>query len=140
MALTPVPVAQAAETTGDVSLRALTRTVLYVALVQDHVRYSGENGIRIHRMVVRSVRQFPATTYLNPSAQPSAVLFNPGELQRGQEAYLDEYQRHNDRFGAFQFATKQLPIVGGDLAVVAWVQDPVSHGVLQAAYAAVPSK
>ncbi len=140
LAVKPVPAAQAAGTTGDMSLRTLARAVLYVALVQDNVRYSGENGVRLHRMLARSITELPVATYLHTDPQPSPVLYSPGELDRAQDAYLTEYERHNDRFGAFRFATEPLPIAGGDLAVVAWVQDPLTHHVLQAAYATVQRK
>ena len=139
--LTPVAVSPSAPvTTGDVSLRRLAQAVLYVALVQDNIRYSGENGVRFHRMVVRAVQQFRAAAYLSTSRSSAGVTFDPVARDQEQVTYLTAYETTNDRFGAFHFATTHLPMQGGELAVVAWVQDPVSKRVLQTTYTAVPSR
>lgn len=122
------------------------RPVVHVALVQDHIRYSGENGVRFHRMVVRALS--PETTLhlsaaaATPSGTPGQTVearFDLGKVQGELNAYLNAYERGNDRFGQVQFVTKDLPLDPAQLGVVVWVQDAATHAVLQSAYAAVPA-
>ncbi len=140
LTVVPGPAAAAGETTGDVSLRKLAQAKLYVALVRDNIRYSGENGVRFHRMVVQSVSELPAAAALSTSSPHDPVVFHPPELDRAQEAYLRDFEQHNDRFGALHFKNRRFPMADEDLAVVAWVQDPATRRVLQAAYAPVRAK
>ncbi len=114
------------------------KLVAQVALVEDHVRYSGENGVRFHRMVVRALG--PETRLQLPAGSPPAgqaveARFDVQSLQQGLRTYLDAYERENDRFGEVRFLTKDLPFDAAQLGVVAWVQDPATHQILQAAYA-----
>ncbi len=111
------------------------RTVLYMALVQDGVRYSGENGVRFHRMVVRAAA--PATV-LRPVGAAEQVAESSFDLQAvgaAQGAYLDAFESGNDRFGEVRFLTKDLPLEMRQMGVVAWVENPSTHEVLQAASA-----
>ncbi len=140
LGVVPVPPAVAAETTGDVSARKLAQAKLYVALVRADIRYSGENGVRFHRMVVQAVSELPAAASLAISSSRDLLVFRPADLDRAQEAYLSDFERHNDRFGTVHFASKHFPMAGEALAVVAWVQDPVTRRVWQAAYAPVPAR
>ncbi len=136
LTLTPIPNARPGETTGDTSLRALSRAQLFAALVQDNIRYSGENGIRVHRMVVRSLQHAPAATFLTGS-QPHTLTFHPSATETANTAYLTDYQTTNDRFGTFHFATTDFPLNGGPLALVVWIQNPVTKEILQSIFAPV---
>ena len=120
--------------TGGVALPK--RAVLRVALVEDHVRYSGENGIRFHRMVVRAVA--PERIVETMSANASNLSFDPAGIARDQLAYLSAFEKNNDRFGDFRFRSTEIPIRADQLAVAAWVEDPGTHEVLEAAFKAVP--
>lgn len=111
-----------------------SRAVLRFALVEDRVRYSGENGIRFHRMVVRALTR--GTAIAKPAISVSAS-FRPATLAGDQRAYLDAFERNNDRFGEVRFLTKQIPLRADHLAVVAWVEDASTGAVLQTAYVAV---
>ncbi len=108
---------------------------VHLALVEDNVRYSGENGIRLHRMVVRAVSpdaeslQFGTTHSLQAS-------FNPQAISDALTSYLEGYEKNNDRFGEIRFTNKDILLQQNHLAVVAWVQDSMTHRVLQAAFAA----
>lgn len=106
------------------------------ALVEDEVRYSGENGIRFHRMVVRALAKPAASGF---EAQPDGTAkfdasFDPAAISRSLTSYLDGYEAQNDRFGKVTFLTKDMRMQASHLGVAVWVQDEVSHKVLQAAF------
>ena len=116
--------------------RALPRrTLVHLALVEDHVRYSGENGIRFHRMVVRALSQASGPDLTKITAgSPVSASFDPREIANHQRLYLEAFEKSNDRFGEVQFRTKDIPMQPDQLGVVAWVEDPATHEVLQAIY------
>ena len=106
--------------------------IVNFALVEDGIRYSGENGVRFHRMVVRALAK-PADTgfALTPGATASLdASFDPAAIIRTNSTYLDGYEQHNDRFGKIAFLTKDTTLQPGHLSIVAWVQDSVSHHIL----------
>ena len=109
------------------------------ALVEDDVRYSGENGIRFHRMVVRSLAQ-PAGT--GAPVEPGKTLeatFDPAAVSAALKTYLDTYEQKNDRFGKVTFLAKDTALEPTHLAIVAWVEDTTTHRVLQAAFVPLAS-
>ncbi|WP_433984222.1 hypothetical protein RBB78_03750 [Tunturiibacter empetritectus] len=109
------------------------------ALVEDDVRYSGENGIRFHRMVVRSLAQ-PAGT--GSPVEPGKTLeatFDPAAVSATLKTYLDTYEQKNDRFGKVQFLAKDTTLEPAHLAIAAWVEDTATHRVLQAAFVPIAS-
>jgi thiol-disulfide isomerase/thioredoxin len=114
--------------------------ILNFALVEDEIRYSGENGIRFHRMVVRSLAKPADSGYpLDNSATSKTTAgmsasFDPTELSRSLVTYLDNYEQQNDKFGQIKFLTKDMTMRPEHLAIAAWVQDSTSHRVLQAAF------
>ena len=111
---------------------------LQIALVEERLRYSGENGIRFHRMVVRSIAGndcFPVEPGKDSSIQ---YTFDVQKISDGLKSYLDAYEKSNDRFGPITFIQKMYTINPADLSVVAFVQDIKTKHVLQAAYVRVP--
>ena len=115
--------------------------VLRFALVEDQVRYSGENGMRFHRMVVRKlVRANMAAALTSGGASIAAeATFRPAEITQDQIAYLNAYAKGNDRFGEVHFLKTDIPMQPSHLAVVAWIEDPATQVVLGAAYTSVPA-
>lgn len=106
------------------------------ALVEDEVRYSGENGVRFHRMVVRSLAK-PADSGFEIQDDGTRTLdasFDPTAISRNLTTYLDGYETQNDRFGKITFLTKDMKMHPNHLGVAVWVQDTTSHKVLQAAF------
>ncbi len=112
---------------------------LNFALVEDNIRYSGENGVRTHRMVVRALSSDAA--YGQPlKAGATATLtatFHPAEISRDLRTYLDRFEVSNESFGPVHFLSKDTTLQTSQLSVVAWVQDTRTHRVLQAAFARV---
>jgi thiol-disulfide isomerase/thioredoxin len=108
---------------------------LNIALVQPEVRYSGENGIRFHSMVVRALawpaaKGFPVA--MTGESQAS-FTFDPAAVSQDLSKYLANFSQHNDRFGVVHFLSTDTSLPG-PLAVAAWVEDPSTHQVLQAAF------
>jgi hypothetical protein len=137
----PAAAATAAATPGAV-VPAEPHLVLNFALVEDEVRYSGENGVRFHRMVVRSLAK-PADGGFAVEPERTAILnatFNLEEISRKLLEYLDDYETNNARFGRIEFLTKDTTMQSSHLAVAAWVQDSVTHRVLQAAFVPVQAE
>jgi tetratricopeptide (TPR) repeat protein len=113
--------------------------VVNFALAEDDVRYSGENGMRFHRMVVRSLAQpavsgFPLLFEKTTNAEAS---FNLDAISAKLHSYLIDFAKSNDIFGPLQWRSMPTTINPRHLYVVAWVQDITTHRVLQSAFAAV---
>ena len=109
--------------------------VVNFALVEDDVRYSGENGMRFHRMVVRCLAKPAAAGFAaEPGAATTlAATFDPAAISQGLHTYLDDYAKNNVRFGQITFLSTNTAMEQRHLAVAAWVQDAVTHRVLAAA-------
>jgi tetratricopeptide (TPR) repeat protein len=111
--------------------------MLNVALVEKLVRYSGENGIRFHPMVVRSLWSHAVTD----GSFEGVETFKVAEVQAALKQHLDDFEKHDDRHnkdGKFRFAVRKDTVDASKLAVVAFVQDSKTRKVLQAAWADAP--
>jgi hypothetical protein len=110
---------------------------LRFVLVEDELRYSGENLVRIHPMVVRSLSHPLA---LNPATTTMIeYTFNLEKITAALRTYLDDYEVNGD-YGPITFKEKKYQIDSKNLSVVAFVQDEISKRVLQAAYFKVKVK
>ncbi|NYF92063.1 hypothetical protein RBB79_20500 [Tunturiibacter empetritectus] len=109
------------------------------ALVEDDVRYSGENGIRFHRMVVRSLAQPAGTGSPVEAGKALEATFDPAAISATLKTYLDTYEQKNDRFGKVVFLAKDTTLEPAHLAIAAWVEDTTTHRVLQAAFVPLAS-
>lgn len=137
---------------------------LQIALVEGHVRYSGENGTRFHDMVVRTMAAPPPATAGKKPAVGEAAGATPGTalpalgfaLKPGQGgtfeysfdlakaaadalAHLQDFET-NTRKGEYSFRQKKHEIDPSKLSVVAFVQDEATKKILQAAYIRVDVK
>ena len=122
---------------GDSATAKAPNLVLNFALVQREVRYSGENGIRFHAMVVRDLAKPTADAFPVALTGPSTAsfTFDPAAVSSSLSKYLADFAQHNDRFGAPHFLTTDTTLPLDQLAVAAWVEDLISHRVVAAAYA-----
>lgn len=126
---------------------------LQIVLVEDMVRYSGENGMRFHEMVVRSVAEAPAPAgkpaagAADKDAKPAPVqgfalaagkggsfeyTFDLAKVAAAGKAHLEDFET-NTRKGQYTFREKKHEITG-PVAVVAFVQDEATKKILQATY------
>lgn len=113
---------------------------LQIALVEETLTYSGENGVRFHPMVVRSLGGEEAGGFPLDGAKPAVVehTFDLARITDEIKAHLDDYEV-NGRHGQITFSEKKHVINPQNLAVVAFVQDGKSKRVLQSVYTKVKS-
>ncbi|MEP7269924.1 MAG: Omp28-related outer membrane protein, partial [Acidobacteriota bacterium] len=116
-----------------------------LALVEEQVSYSGENGLRFHPMVVRNMGGPTADAYGFPIAgtQTEKVehVFDLEQITAANLKYYDDYiAEMTKRLGGraeISFKEKRYLIDRDKLAVVAFVQDEKTKEVLQATYVKV---
>jgi thiol-disulfide isomerase/thioredoxin len=97
-------------------------------LIEKRIRYTGENGVRFHPMVVRAV----ATREL--SGGDFSPSFDLDAVSASLKKSLDEYEAKGHRGNVFKFREKKYQIDRGNLAVVVFVKNGKDQHVLQAAY------
>ncbi len=116
--------------------------VVNFALVEDNVRYSGENGVRVHRMVVRATGSDPAWgSPLHPGkAETFEQSFDPVAVKRSLQDYLLSFEKGNELFGPVEFLSREVSMDPKKLGIVAWVQDTRTHRVVQAAFTTVAER
>ena len=112
--------------------------MLQIALVEEMLGYSGENGVRFHPMVVRYLAQsdkggFPVK---RGEAAPAEYVFDLEKITAEHKAYLDDYEV-NGRHGKITFSRKPVQMNLANLSVVAFLQEAKSRKVLQSAYVKV---
>ena len=109
---------------------------LQIALAEDMVTYSGENGERFHPMVVRSMALDAKSGQgfaLKPGKGGSfEYTFDVAKAVADAKAHLEDYET-NTRKGEYTFRQRKHEVTGG-LVVVAFVQDEATKKVLQATY------
>ena len=114
---------------------------LQIALAEDMVTYSGENGERFHPMVVRSMA-LDAKNEQGFALKPGKggtfeYTFDVAKAAADAKAHLEEFEKV-ERKGEYTFRQKKHEITGG-LVIVAFVQDEATKKVLQAVYLKPPS-
>lgn len=110
---------------------------LQIALVEDLLTYSGENGVRFHPMVVRSLGGDKAGGFaLSGNAATVEHTFDLAKIKDEIKAHLDDYEV-NGRHGKITFSEKKHVMNSQSLSVVAFVQDEKSKRILQSVYAKV---
>jgi hypothetical protein len=109
---------------------------LQVALVEEIVHYTGENGVRFHPMVVRSMasaeKNVLGFAMTGGKADKVTYAFDIAKAAADAKSHLDEMEGGaNTRFGKFQFIERKSDINRANLRIVAWVQDEKTKEVLQ---------
>ena len=132
---------------------------LQIALVEDQVPFSGENGMRFHEMVVRSLAvaapapvkgktpEANAPAADKPGATPASTGFalRPGKggtfeytfdlakVVADAKAHLEDFET-TQRKGEYPFRKKMHDVDASKLSVVAFVQDEATRKILHAVY------
>ncbi|MEK6336765.1 MAG: tetratricopeptide repeat protein [Acidobacteriota bacterium] len=109
---------------------------LQIALTEEVLRYTGENGVRFHPMVVRSLGGKDSAGFaLTPSA-PTKVewTFDLKAMTEQLKKYLDTFEQQGYRGDSFAFSEKKFQIDPNNLSLVAFVQDMKTKTVLQTVY------
>ena len=114
---------------------------LQVLLVEEMLRYQGENGIRLHPMVVRAVGGFMDIGFaLDPAKSDLAkgetvnMSFDLAAITAALKKNTEDFEasRSKDRDEPFVFSERKHEINSNNLSIVAFVQDQKSKKVLQA--------
>ncbi len=115
---------------------------LHALLVEETLRYPGENGIRIHPVVVRAMSGFMAGGFtLDPAKLDSAggevvnAVFDIAAISAALKRNTEEFEasQSKERDEPFTFIERKYEINANNLSVVAFVQEQKSRKVLQAA-------
>jgi tetratricopeptide (TPR) repeat protein len=109
---------------------------LQIALTEDELRYTGENGIRFHPMVVRSLAGKDSQGFALTAAGPTNIqwTFDVKAISDQLKKYLDSYEQQGHRGDTFTFSEKKFEIDPNHLSLVAFVQDMKTKTVLQTVY------
>jgi tetratricopeptide (TPR) repeat protein len=127
---------------GKASTDAAPSYKLHVLLVEETLRYQGENGIRVHPVVVRAMGGFMAGGFTLDSAkigdakgEAVNTSFDIAAVSAALKKNIDDFEasRSKDRDEPFTFNERKDGINANNLSIVAFVQDQKSKKVLQAA-------
>jgi tetratricopeptide (TPR) repeat protein len=129
---------------------------LHIALVEEDVHYSGENGLRFHPMVVRNLAKAAgASSYGFKVAAGQAGkfehVFDLDGITAENLRYYDEWPVERNKevnariggdadFDVGKFKEQKHLINPNHLSVVAFLQDNQTKAILQAVYLRVPAK
>lgn len=113
---------------------------LQIALVEDELSFSGENGVRFHPMVVRSLAGEKAEGFaLDPSKlQPVEHVFDLTKISGELKAALDGLEERSAG-GKMKFAEKKHQINPEHLSVIVFVQNEENKSILQSIQVKVKS-
>ena len=107
-----------------------------IALTEDEIRYTGENGVRFHPMVVRGLAGKTLSGFELSGSGPTRVewTFDLKTMSDELKKYLDSYEQQGHRGDPFTFSEKKFQIDPNKLALVAFVQNMKTREVLQTVY------
>jgi len=127
---------------------------LHVALIEKEVTYSGENGLRFHPMVVRSLAKSGEQgdygfKIVTGGANKFEFVFNLESISAENLRYYDEWPVERNKevnariggdagFDVGTFKEQRHLIDSNNLSVVAFLQDNKTKVILQAGYTEVP--
>jgi thiol-disulfide isomerase/thioredoxin len=107
-----------------------------ILLVEKELRYTGENGVRFHPMVVRALGGDKGEGLpIAPNGDGTfEATFDLDAVSTALKQHLDDYESKGHRGESFKFSEKKYRIDRADLAVVVFLQDDKTKHVLQTAY------
>jgi len=108
---------------------------VHVLLVEKQLKYSGENGIRFHPMVVRAMGGKDDDGFALTAGGTASFdqTWDLDQVSVGLKAHLDDYEAKGHRGNSFKFSEKKYQIDSAGLAVVVFVQDTKTKHILQSA-------
>jgi tetratricopeptide (TPR) repeat protein len=108
---------------------------LHIVLAEEMLRYTGENGIRLHPMVVRSMAESDGGSQgliiTSKDSQTFTWNFDLQAISAAIKKHLDEYEASGHRGNSFTFTERKYEIDPKDLVVAAFVQDEKTKAILQ---------
>ena len=115
---------------------------LQILLVEEMLSYSGENGVRFHPMVVRSIggNNYGGFTVDRAAAAAVDHVFDLAQINQETQKYIDDYEKTRiETQPTFAFSKKPVEMNAGNLSVVAFLQEEKSKKILQTAYVRLAS-
>jgi len=110
---------------------------VHVVLAENEIRYVGENGIRLHPMVVRAVAGKDFSGYaVNSGTTSVSHVFDTASISNEHKTYLDDFEKtppEELKTEDPRFREKLYAINVNALTVVVFVQNMKTREVLQAA-------
>lgn len=134
LALTPAEQGITAKVTYSELPEKTDKLALRLAIVEDRIRHAGENGIRYHRNVVRSMPGGAKGVPITMKAGEHSVTINMTELRTMIGQSLENFARETD-----QPIPDRLSALK-NLRLVAFIQNDESGEILQATQAALEVK
>jgi tetratricopeptide (TPR) repeat protein len=110
---------------------------LQIILAEDLVRFTGENGVRFHSMVVRSLGGDSGGGFSLVAGEGNKTVewsFDLGMIEAEAKKHLDGLEEEGFRGDDYTFSDKRHKIDPRNLSVVAFVQEEESRNVLQSTY------
>jgi hypothetical protein len=110
---------------------------LQILLVEEMLSYSGQNGVRFHPMVVRSMAgdDFGGFIVDRKSAVPVDHVFDLTQIAGEHLTYLNEFEaKRAETSPDFAFSRKPTRINPANLSIVAFLQEEKSKKVVQSTY------
>ena len=110
---------------------------LQIILAENLVRFTGENGVRFHSMVVRSLGGEMGAGFALAAGEGKKTVewsFDLGMVEADAKKHLDGLEAEGFRGDDYTFTEKKYRIDPTNLSVVAFVQDDKSRNVLQSTY------
>ncbi|MBM3740566.1 MAG: hypothetical protein FJW39_32865 [Acidobacteria bacterium] len=120
------------------AMPAGTKLQLRIALVERMVKYSGENGIRYHANVVRSLVSLPVK-----EAGAMVSTFNLEQVQAKLERHIRDFETKDEDHnpdGTFRFMAYVHTINPANLGVVVYLENEETKDVLQSRWAEVKAE
>jgi hypothetical protein len=107
---------------------------LRLAVVEETVRFSGTNGVRLHHSVVRAMPGGAAGIAVSEAAMTHNVTVTIDELRESLSTYLTDFEKtfSQENNGTFEFPSKPLGLT--HLGVAAFLQNDETQEVVQAAF------
>jgi tetratricopeptide (TPR) repeat protein len=113
-----------------------------VLLVEEMLSYSGENGVRFHPMVVRSIagHNFGGIVVDRKAAATVEHVFDLAQISADHLKYLEEFEKkRGETQSDFAFSRKPTAINPGNLSIVTFLQEEKSKKVVQSTYVRLSS-
>ena len=109
---------------------------VHILLLEKELKYSGENGIRFHPMVVRAMGGKDDDGFALAPGAPASFdqAWDLDKVSAGLKAHLDDYEAKGHRGNSFKFSEKKFQIDRGNLGLVVFVQDAKTRHILQSAF------
>jgi tetratricopeptide (TPR) repeat protein len=111
------------------------KNVIHIALVEKFVNYTGSNTIDKHKFVVRNLLDNEKGSVITTNKISGS--FDLNKIEGGLTTYLNDPTKHpswRPSFGAPSWKARTDKLNRGNLAIVAWIQNPDSKEVINAVF------